>query len=351
MDIEIPAELTAYLRAHRHVLADETPRMRVLAGGVSNRTVLVERTVSAASPASWVMKQALEKLRVAADWRSSPERIHREAAGMRALYEVAPSGSIPQLLFEDHEHHLLAMTAIAQPHENWKDLLLAGRIDDDLVDQFGRLLGEIHQRSHQRASELAPAFADRSFFDSLRIDPYYRTSAAACPEAAGFLALLIQESDGIRTALVHGDYSPKNILVREGRLVLLDHEVIHWGDPAFDLGFALAHLLSKAHHLRKDRARFAAAAVRFWMSYVRAAAAGADLQLQPRAVRHGLGCLLARVAGRSPLEYLDAVARARQRAAIVTLMASPPRTISELTTAFLAGISRAEGERSDRADD
>jgi aminoglycoside phosphotransferase (APT) family kinase protein len=347
MDIEVPSELTAWLRAQGRIRSDESPRMRVLAGGVSNRTVLVERAAPGAEPASWVMKQALEKLRVAADWRSSPERIHREAAGMRALGEVAPAGTIPELLFEDHEHHLLAMTAIPQPHDNWKDQLLAGRIVDDHVEQFGRLLGQIHARSRVRAAEFSTAFADRSFFDSLRIEPYYRTSAAACPAAAPFLERLITDSTAVRIALVHGDYSPKNILVREGRLILLDHEVIHWGDPAFDPGFALAHLLSKAHHLAASRMRFAAAANAFWRAY---AGSGADAAWEPRAVRHALGCLLARVAGRSPLEYLGADERVRQRDVVIRLMTDPPSTVAALAAAFVDAIARAEGARSTRAD-
>jgi 5-methylthioribose kinase len=66
----------------------------VLAGGVSNRTVLVERT---ASGEGWVVKQALPKLRVATEWLSDPERIHQEALGLRWLSELAPPGAITPL--------------------------------------------------------------------------------------------------------------------------------------------------------------------------------------------------------------------------------------------------------------
>src|SRR4051812_45326083 len=103
MDIEQPAELIAYLRARRRIGDGETPRLRVLHGGVSNRTVLVER----ASGEAWVLKQALERLRVAAEWHASPERIHREAAGIRALGQLTPPGAVPPLIFEDREHHVL----------------------------------------------------------------------------------------------------------------------------------------------------------------------------------------------------------------------------------------------------
>ena len=103
-------------------------------------------------------------------------------------------------------------------------------------------------------------------------------------------------------------------------MVLLDHEVIHWGDPAFDLGFSMAHFLSKAHRLAGVRRALADACRRYWREYVRALGAVGWLDgLERRAVRHTLACLLARVAGRSPLEYLDDMLRIRQREAVLPL--------------------------------
>jgi len=335
LNIEQPPDLIAYLRATARIGPGETPEVRVLAGGVSNRTVLVAR----ASGEAWVLKQALAKLRVQVDWFSSPERGRREALGLRWLARLAPPGSITPLVFEDPARHLIAMAAVPEPHANWKTLLLSGRLDPDHVAQFGRLLGTIHRGSAERRTEVAPVFADRTFFETLRVEPYYRYTAAQIPAAADFIAALIAESDARRETLVHGDYSPKNVLVHAGRLVLLDHEVIHWGDPGFDLGFSLTHLLSKAHHLPAHRTAFAAAANHYWDVYrstVGAAPWTADLE--PRAVRHTLACLLARVAGRSPLEYLDETERARQRAASVSLMAAPPATVAGLVAGFVARL-------------
>src|SRR5215210_8750615 len=126
LDIERPADLLRYLRGTGRIAPDECPAVGVLAGGVSNRTVLVERP----SGEAWVLKQALAKLRVAVDWFSSPERIHREALGLRWLARLAPPGTITPLVFEDHDRHLLAMRAVPRPLENWKALLLAGRLDE-----------------------------------------------------------------------------------------------------------------------------------------------------------------------------------------------------------------------------
>src|SRR5262249_37938468 len=227
-------------------------------------------------------------------------------------------------------------------HANWKQMLLAGRLDGDHVHQFGRLLGTVHRESWRRRDELADEFDDRSFFESLRVEPYYRYSAEQCPAAAGFLHCLIADTRARRLALVHGDYSPKNVLVHAGRLVLLDHEVIHFGDPAFDLGFALTHLLSKAHHLPALRQAFGAAANTFMAAY-RVELAGIPWAgtIEPFMVRHTLRCLLARVAGRSPLEYLDATERRRQHDAVVELLTRLPPSIAGLVDAFVERVARA----------
>jgi hypothetical protein len=233
IDIEDPEALLGYLRQAGRIGWDEQPRIHSLQGGVSNRTVMVERT----SGEAWVLKQALAKLRVPVDWFSSPERICREALGLEWLGKLAPHGSITALLFKDHEQHLLAMEAVPQPHENWKPVLLAGRIEFGHFRQFAILLATIHREAYHRRADLEEIFADRSFFESLRLEPYYRYSAQQTPAASDFLESLVQETLAYRTTLVHGDFSPKNILIHRGRLVLLDHEVIHFGDPAFDLGF------------------------------------------------------------------------------------------------------------------
>jgi aminoglycoside phosphotransferase (APT) family kinase protein len=333
LDIEQPDALLAYLRSTGRIAPNEPAQARVLAGGVSNRTVLLTRPTGEA----WVLKQALPKLRVQVDWFSPPERVHQEALGLRCLQALAPSGAVPEFVFEDEAHHLLAMQAVPQPHENWKTMLLAGRLELGQVRQAALLLAGIHRQAFARAAELSPVFGDRSFFESLRLEPYYGYTAAQVPAAAAFLRALIADTRSRPITLVHGDFSPKNLLCYQGRLILLDHEVIHWGDPAFDVGFFLTHLFSKANHLTSLQRDFAIAATSFWLSYSDALK---DLPwragLENWALRHTLGCLLARVAGRSPLEYLNRQKRLRQQQAVTQLLAAPPNTFTELITRFLS---------------
>lgn len=337
LDIENHGDLNKYL-VESHRLGDaKVLSMQNLPGGVSNRAVLVHLD----DGRSWVLKQALEKLRVTVDWFSDPQRIHREAMGIKYLHELAPPGSITPLIFEDFEHHILAMEAVPQPHENWKVLLLQGEIAQSDVRQFAEILAAIHRNAWEQRGTLKSTFDDDQYFESLRLEPYYAFAAQQVPEAAEFLQDIIAQTRRQKITLVHGDYSPKNILKFQGKLVLLDHEVIHWGDPAFDVGFSLTHLLSKAHHLKEQRNAFAKAAQFYWTHYF------AQLQnvewkeqLEARAARHTLACLLARVAGRSPLEYLDTQERKTQQNVVVEMMKNSPREISVLIETFVDKVAK-----------
>lgn len=331
MNIEQPGELVSYLRRTGHITADERVEMRPLAGGVSNRTVLVKRP----NGEQWVLKQALEKLRVPVEWLSHRRRIYHEAKGLRWLQKLTPAGAVPKLIFEDQTHYVLAMAAVEEPHENWKKMLLQERLDQAHVKQFARLLAVIHRKAWQQRSDIKEAFNDRSFFESLRLDPYYTYTAEQVPRAAEFLQQLTKEARSRRITLVHGDYSPKNILIHNEQPVLLDHEVIHYGDPAFDLGFSLTHLLSKAHHVEAVRADFVEAAKRYWQEYRQGVEELPWVKgLEEQVVCHTLGCLLARVAGKSQLEYMSAKERRRQQKAVINLLADLPVSVCQLIDRF-----------------
>jgi aminoglycoside phosphotransferase (APT) family kinase protein len=331
VDIENAADLLRYLRESKRIGKNEAPTFRTLRGGVSNKTVLLQHP----DGTSWVLKQALPKLRVQSDWFSDPVRIRVEANALRYLPLVAPANSIPKLLFEDPEQHLLAMEAVPEPHENWKERLLSGRLDRDLISQFGSLLANVHGRSYHLRQELFPTFEDREFFESLRLEPYYQFTGERVPEAASFLHDLIEANRTHCVTLVHGDYSPKNILVYQGRLVLLDHEVVHVGDPAFDLGFSLTHLLSKGHHLKELRSAFLTAAIGYWETY-KSETGAADWfsGVESRAVNNTIACLLARTSGRSPLEYLSDEERGKQKEAALHLMGYRSDTVPGLIEEF-----------------
>ena len=339
IDIEDSGQLLGYLRETRRIDSVEIPVVRKLSGGVSNKTLLLTRP----SGESWVIKQALPKLRVQSDWFSDPARIQVEANGLRYLPRVTPSRSTPSLLFQDIAQNLLAMEAVPEPHQSWKEQLLCGDIDQQSFGQFARLLGSIHREGFRLRHELAPVFAGKQYFITLRLEPYYEHSATVVHQAAPFLKELVAWTLSRSDTLVHGDFSPKNVLVRNGQLILLDHEVLHYGDPAFDVGFSLTHFLSKALHLPHNRLALLGAAQFYWNLYldeVRAMPWIAHLDF--RAAQHALASLLARACGRSPLEYLHKEERLIQRRVVLEMIEEGSSTVDHVITGFAEKIGTPE---------
>lgn len=339
VNVENHKELLRFLR-EQHLISDHSkPTLTNLRGGVSNRTVLVQHQKGK----GWVVKQALKKLRVKEAWYSRPERIHHEAEGLRQLALLAAPESTPGFIFENRQHHILIMEAIPQPHQNYKELLLRQLPENSHTIGFARLLADIHLNSHQQQARLAELFSDSSFFENLRLEPYYRFSADRLPAAASFLRHLIDQTRLRKQTLVHGDYSPKNVLIYNQKLILLDHEVIHFGDPAFDVGFAMTHYLSKGHFRISCRDAFMDAARLFWKTYWHktGSAIWADA-LERHCICHLLGCLLARVVGKSPLEYLDDKQRNIQKHTVLDLIQETIVSMDQLINTFTTGLKQHE---------
>ncbi len=240
---EIDAATAAdYLRETGRVPGGAGFSVRELSGGVSNIVLRVD--VDGHSP--FVIKQCRERLRVAMEWLAPLDRIWTESATLGVLEEILPEGSVPRVLFEDRPNYLFAMTCAADDAVTWKSLLMEGSADPEIAGRLGTILGTIHEEARTHPA-LRGTLADTSLFEELRVDPYYRTVARRHPDLAPRIEALIAAMDrpvGERT-LVLGDFSPKNILVHAGGLVLLDFECAHAGDPAFDLGFFLTHLVLK----------------------------------------------------------------------------------------------------------
>lgn len=331
---ELNAENTAaYLVESGRVPDDLDIKVSELSGGVSNVVLRVD--VPGRPP--MVIKQCREQLRVAMEWRARLERIWAELATMELLGALLPAGTVPAVLFVDRPEYLFAMTCAPDDSVTWKSLLMSGQADAGIAARLGELLGTIHARAAGRP-ELRGTLADASLFDELRIDPYYRTVARAHPDVAPWIDGLIAEMerpDDERT-LVLGDFSPKNILVHSGGLILLDFECGHAGDAAFDLGFFLSHLLLKTiHRQRRDpasRVRYEELTLHFWTAYLDRIEVGSwrSEGLVPRAIRHTTACLLARVDGKSPVEYLDEDERSVVRGLALEAIARRPRTWPEL---------------------
>jgi hypothetical protein len=287
-----------------------------LGGGVSNTVLLAE---SAAGRI--VCKQALEKLRVEADWHSRPDRTLREADAMLAVAPLLPAGAIPRIVFIDRPNCIYAMEAAPASATDWKTALLQGQVDPAVASAAGRILGAMIRGTYQSPVWEAQ-FGDQTVFDELRLDPYYRFTGARHPDCGAHFDRLL---DSPRVSLVHGDWSPKNLLVAGDTVTAIDFEVVHYGDPCFDTGFLLCHLLLKSIHLPAHTGGFQQCAAAFWEALDLE-----SLSLWPRTMAHLGGLLLARADGKSPAEYLTGTERDRLRRLAKHLIAQPAESIERL---------------------
>jgi 5-methylthioribose kinase len=320
---DLEADNAAEYLASRDI-ALKPVRITELGGGVSNTVLLIET-----NGRRFVLKQALGKLRVQDDWFSDRERIFRESAAMRWLAPYLPSGSVPEILFEDRENYLFAMSAASDESRTWKSLLMAGQAAPRVAESVGEMLATIVNRSW-RNPEAQRVFGDQTVFDQLRIDPYYRTTASRHPDLRLHFERLISKMSCRRVSLVHGDWSPKNFLVSGGAVMAIDFEVTHYGDPAFDSAFLLNHLLLKSFYKPEWSADFAVAAQTFWRAY--RSGLPPDCHWIEAATLNHLGCLLlARIDGKSPAEYItDSPLRERVRAFARHLIVQPPAFVTDV---------------------
>jgi 5-methylthioribose kinase len=312
-----PASARAYLAA-RVDLPNGPWRITPLGGGVSNTVLLAE-----SEDTRLVLKQALAKLRVQEDWFANRSRIHRESRAMRTLQPHLPEGSIPQVVFEDPQNYIYAMQAAPPGATDWKTLLLRGEVQQETAVAVARILNA-QVNSSFRDPSAAKAFGDQTCFDELRLDPYYRFTASRHCDLAPWFEDRIAAVQRNACALVHGDFSPKNFLVNGHRVMLIDFEVIHYGDPAFDSGFLLNHLLLKSIHRPEWASQYKRAALAFWRTL-----ALPIEHFERETVAH-LGCLmLARVDGKSPAEYLTQSERSRAREVARGLITDAPQSFEE----------------------
>jgi aminoglycoside phosphotransferase (APT) family kinase protein len=265
----------------------------VLSGGVSSEIWKVGDVC---------VKRALPRLRVAQRWEAPIERNRYERLWLEAAGAAAP-GAAPRVLAYDDKAGLFAMEYVHSPV--WKERLRQGSADPRFAAKVGTTLAAIHAATAGRP-EVSKRFATDEIFYAIRLEPYLVATGKAHPDLEDRFLSLVERTAKTRVCLVHGDVSPKNILVGgEGPAhfpVFLDAECAWYGDPAFDLAFCLNHLLLKCLWVPASREAF----LQCFDSL-----AGAYLQKVPfpgveeRTASLLPAMLLARVDGKSPVEYLD----------------------------------------------
>jgi aminoglycoside phosphotransferase (APT) family kinase protein len=295
-----------------------------LGGGVSNHVVLIETPEQ-----RFVLKQSLPKLRVEEDWFSDRERVFREADALRRLSPLLPPGSVPQVLFEDRENFAFAMAAAPEGAVNWKAQLLAEDLAPAIAETIARIHGSVMMISWE-SPEWESVFGDLTAFEQLRLNAYYEFTAARHPDLKPYFDAALKRCRTERRCLVHGDWSPKNMMIHGSSVMVIDFEVIHFGDPAFDTAFLLNHLLLKCFHKPDCRAGYLALAEHYW-NVLNAIMTPANEWLESATLQHLPLLLLARMDGKSPAEYItDPILKAEIREFARDMILHPPTYVTDV---------------------
>jgi aminoglycoside phosphotransferase (APT) family kinase protein len=281
------------------------------------------------------IKRALPKLRVAADWHAPVERNIYEARWMQRANAAVP-GAAPALLGQDDATGSLAMAFLSpQNHRLWKAELRDGRADPAFAALTANALARIHAASTVDPVRTAADFPTDVIFYDIRLEPYLIATAEAHPDLAATLHALVHTTQSNGKALVHGDVSPKNILQSPDGPVFLDAECAWWGDPAFDIAFCLNHLLLKCLWTPSARARFLDCFRAMATTYLAGITWEPAAELERRAAALLPGLFLARVDGKSPVEYITTDAdRNRVRRVARILLQSAPNRLQSIADAW-----------------
>jgi len=329
-------EPTEALRRMGLAEAEERPKWTRLGGGVSSDIWRVDLRSGLVC-----VKRALAKLRVEQDWFAPVERGRYEVAWFRAAAAIAPH-AVPKLLGVDQATGSFAMEFLDPLlYRNWKEELRDGRVDMASAAAIGSVLARIHAATAGRP-EIAAEFPSDAIFHAIRLAPYLEATALRHPDLAPRLKALVETTASTKLALVHGDVSPKNILLGAQGPLFLDAECAWYGDPAFDIAFCLNHLLLKCLWRPAAAPDFLAAFDVLSDSYLagvqweqRAAIAARIAALLP-------GLFLARIDGKSPVEYVTEEAdKNRVRYVARHLLEKPPERLATVRAAWAQELGLA----------
>lgn len=313
--------------------------MTALTGGVASDIWRVD-----AADGPFCVKRALAKLKVAADWRAPVIRNAYEVAWFEAAAAAVPE-AVPEILGHDPEAGLFAMAWLDPAiHRLWKAELAAGTADPAVAHAVGDRLGRIHAATAARP-ELAERFPTDAIFHAIRLEPYLEAAARARPEVADELLALVARTASTKRCLVHGDVSPKNIQVGPTGPLFLDAECAWWGDPAFDLAFCLNHLLLKCLWVPRTAQGFLRCFETMTAAYFARVGWEDAGALESRVASLLPGLFLARVDGKSPVEYLtEDRDKDRVRTAAVRWLKAPSTRLAEVQADWARALASEGGD-------
>ncbi len=322
-------ELLQGLQRHGLLNDVHNATFEVLAGGVSSDIWKVN-----ANGRVYCVKRALSKLKVEADWFAPVERNRYEVSWYQTANKIVP-GSAPRILAHDDKAMFCVMEYLdPKSHKLWKAELLDGHADAKQAARVGMFLGRIHSKTANDDTVKA-LFPRTNIFQAIRLEPYLEATATVHSDLKQQLFALSRRTSETSLTMIHGDASPKNILLGPNGPVFLDAECACIGDPAFDIAFCLNHFLLKCICKPSVEQEFIACFREMSSAYLNEVDWEKGNDLEQRAATLLPGLFLARVDGKSPVEYVtNENDKEKIRRCARTLLFNPPTRLTDIADAW-----------------
>lgn len=297
IDISNEHTLVEYLKLKRLLNDKSKCNIHYCKGGVSCTVAYVcidEKPI--------IVKQALSKLKTKDDWQCDPNRMNIEFESNRIYHNLLPS-NVPETYFYDSENYIYGREAVPDGCLMWKDYLMNGILSYPVARETIDTLSTVHNKC-ANDEKIKQTFKNKDVFYNLRISPYFEFTAEKHPEIKDLSKKISDEMMESEISLIHGDYSPKNIMVIDNGISVLDYEVSCFGHPAFDLAFFANHFILKAVKFKEFSCGYLCMLDFMIKRYFENLKYMDKKEFERTFIETLSLLLLARVDGKSPVEYL-----------------------------------------------
>ena len=303
-----------------------------LTGGVASDVVLVQTNQQ-----KYCVKFALPKMRVEADWFAPIYRNLSEYEWLKLAEKIIPDNT-PKMFGFSKKMGGFAMEYVGGDDcFVWKEKLFKFPPDISIAEKVGKTFGKVQSHTGREDFD-SSAFQKKDVFFHMRIEPYILYTGSNHPDLKPIFDEMARNLSDTNHTVVHGDVSPKNILVKSGEPILIDAECATMGDPAFDVAFCLNHFFLKAVFSPNFKGELEQAAKSFFENYFEFVHWEDKQEFNQRVAKLLPMLGLARVDGKSPVEYLNPDQQQAVRHMVIPLIKAPHNSILSTISAQFSAI-------------
>ena len=270
-----------------------------LEGGVSSEVYYVKTNKK-----EYCIKRSLKKLLVKKEWIANTNRIKFEYLWLKHCRSILKKNIPETFEFNSRKKYIVMQYLDTSDYKTLKELFFDKIVNIKTIKLISKHLYKIHANSNNVKTKNIFKGNNKNFYD-LRLDPYFNEIGRVYPRYKEYIEHLNKNYLKNSNTLVHGDFSPKNILIGKNKIIYLDAECCNFGDPVFDLVFFTNHLLIKSIYFKNKSQEFIKSYMMFYKEYLNNLSPKEHKLYVERIIKMTPVMLLARIDGKSPVEYIN----------------------------------------------